>query len=79
MAITLQEIEKLADQLKAEEKLRLIEHLAHDLAKEDKSAPAYYHKGRPVYTKEQLAQMDNPLPNEAEWVAEVEKRAGNQK
>lgn len=75
MAATLQEVEQLADQLRAEEKIKLIEHLAHGLTKAERPAPARYYKGRPVYTKEQLAQMDNTLPDESEWVAEIEERA----
>ena len=80
MAITLNDVEKLAEQLPAQDKLTLIEHLAHGLSRGSvqlakRPAPAKYYKGRPVYTKEQLAQMDNTLPDESEWVAEIEKRA----
>jgi len=76
MAVTLQEVEQLADQLRAEEKVKLIEHLAHGLSTTiDRPTPAKYFKGRPVYTKEQLAQMPRTLPDESEWAAEIEKRA----
>jgi hypothetical protein len=35
-----------------------------------KLAPAYYINGRPVFTEDQLAQMDCPFPPEAEWQEE---------
>jgi hypothetical protein len=54
--------------------IKLIEHLAHGLAKAERPEPARYYKGRPVYTQEQLAQMDNTLPDESEWVAEIEEQ-----
>lgn len=79
MNITLQEVEKLADQLLAEEKLKLIEHLAHDLTQTGRPVPAKYFKGRPVYTKEQLAQMPRTLPDESEWAAELRKKAAAKK
>src|SRR5262249_6074537 len=39
--------------------------------------PAYYFKGRPVYTEEQLAQMDSRYPAETEHMAEILKRKHN--
>jgi hypothetical protein len=36
--------------------------------------PAYYFKGRPVYTEEQLASMDSEYPDETSWVEEILKR-----
>jgi len=36
-----------------------------------KPIPAYYLKGRPVFTEEQLLQMDCDLPDEREWVDEI--------
>ena len=79
MSVTLQEVEQLADQLRPEEKLKLIEHLAHGLAKDGRPEPARYFKGRPVYTKEQLAQMPRTLPDESEWAAELRKKAAEKK
>lgn len=76
MAVSLKEVEELADQLRAEEKVKLIEHIAHGLSTMiERPAPARYFKGRPVYTKEQLAQMPRTLPDESEWAAEIEMRA----
>jgi len=76
-------LEKLVAQLSVEEQLYLMERMAQRLrqrahtaiAKIERPAPAKYYKGRPVYTEEQLLQMDNPLPNESEWVAEIRKHA----
>jgi hypothetical protein len=79
MSLSLQQVEEMAAQLPAEDKLKLIEHLAHSLATNDRPEPARYFKGRPVYTKEQLAKMDNTLPDESAWVAEIEKRAQERK
>jgi hypothetical protein len=38
-----------------------------------KPVPVRYLYGRPVYTKEQLAEMDPFLPPEPEWAAEWER------
>ncbi|HEY3322474.1 MAG TPA: type II toxin-antitoxin system Phd/YefM family antitoxin [Planctomycetota bacterium] len=35
------------------------------------SQPAYYFKGRPVYTEEQLASMDSRYPDESAWVEDI--------
>lgn len=38
--------------------------------------PAYYFKGRPVYTSEQLKAMPNSLPDDSEWVRELKQEHG---
>ena len=40
-----------------------------------KPAPAYYFKGRPVFTQEQLETFDSCLPNENAWADELRRRA----
>ena len=38
--------------------------------------PAYYYKGRPVYTKAQLAQMESAYRSEPEWLKDIEEKEG---
>ena len=73
MTNELKTAEDLAAKLSRSEQLKLIEFLAQNLAR-NMPEPAKWFKGRPVYTKAQLREMDNPLPDESEWVAELKKK-----